>query len=50
MEKSKFHLFLQKIQGVSKNRKEYWERLQSLSELENSLLIRQLPFTRSIQQ
>ncbi|WP_042457580.1 YceG family protein [Neobacillus dielmonensis] len=34
-----------KIQGVSKNRKEYWERLHSLVELENSLLIRQLPFT-----
>jgi hypothetical protein len=34
-----------KVQGVSKNRKEYWERLQSLSELSNSLLIRRLPFT-----
>ena len=37
-----------KIQGVSSNRKEYWERLQSLSELENSILIKQLPLTRSI--
>jgi hypothetical protein len=34
-----------KIQGVSKNRKEYWDRLQALSQLENSLLIQQLPFT-----
>ena len=37
-----------KIQGVSSNRKEYWERLHSLSKLENSLLIKQLPVTRSI--
>jgi Putative component of 'biosynthetic module' len=36
-----------KIQGVSKNRKEYWDRLQALSEFEHSLLIRQLPFTWS---
>ena len=36
-----------KIQGVSKNRKEYWDRIQNLSEFENSLLIRQLPFTMS---
>lgn len=34
-----------KIQGVSKNRKEYWDRLHGLSELEHSLLIRQIPFT-----
>jgi len=34
-----------KILGVSKNRKEYWERLQALTQLENCLLIRQLPFT-----
>jgi hypothetical protein len=34
-----------KIHGVSKNRKEYWDRLQALTELENSLLIQQLPFT-----
>jgi hypothetical protein len=34
-----------KIQGVSKNRKEYWERLHSLDEQEDSLLVRQLPFT-----
>ena len=36
-----------KIQGVSKNRKEYWERIQNLSEFEHTLLIRQLPFTWS---
>jgi hypothetical protein len=34
-----------KIQGVSKNRKEYWERLHSLAQLEPGLLIRRLPFT-----
>ena len=34
-----------KVQGVSKNRKEYWERINALSELDNSLLIRQLPIT-----
>ncbi|CAH2715545.1 hypothetical protein BACCIP111895_02729 [Neobacillus rhizosphaerae] len=34
-----------KIQGVSKNRKEYWDRLQSISQLDHSLLIRKLPFT-----
>lgn len=36
-----------KIQGVSKNRKEYWDRIQTLAEFEHSLLIRQLPFTWS---
>ncbi|WP_160721193.1 YceG family protein [Bacillus sp. USDA818B3_A] len=36
-----------KIQGVSKNRKEYWDRLQSISQLSNSLLIRSLPITNS---
>lgn len=34
-----------KIQGVSKNRKEYWERLHDLTELENCLFIQRLPFT-----
>jgi hypothetical protein len=34
-----------KVQGVSKNRKEYWDRFHSLSQSENSLLIRHLPFT-----
>jgi hypothetical protein len=36
-----------KIQGVSKNRKEYWDRIQNLTEFDHSLLIRQLPFTWS---
>jgi hypothetical protein len=36
-----------KILGVSKNRKEYWDRLQALSKLENCLLIRHFPFTIS---
>jgi hypothetical protein len=34
-----------KIQGISKNKKEYWDRLHALSQLENSLLIRHFPFT-----
>jgi hypothetical protein len=37
-----------KIQGVSRNRKEYWERLHSLTELENSVLIKQFPITHSV--
>ncbi|MDR4948309.1 YceG family protein [Neobacillus cucumis] len=37
-----------KIQGVSKNRKEYWDRLQSLSQLEHSLLLKKLPLTSPI--
>jgi len=37
-----------KIQGVSKNRKEYWERLQKISEFEHSLLIQRFPFTNNI--
>jgi hypothetical protein len=36
-----------KIQGVSKNRKEYWDRLRVISDFDHSLLIRQLPFTWS---
>jgi hypothetical protein len=36
-----------KIQGVSRNRKEFWERLQALAQFDHSLLIRQLPFTWS---
>lgn len=36
-----------KIHGVSKDRKEYWERLHALSQFDNSLLIRRLPFTVS---
>ncbi|MEH7117084.1 YceG family protein [Neobacillus vireti] len=35
-----------KVQGVSKNRKEFWDRIHSISQLNNSLLIRSLPFTR----
>jgi len=34
-----------KVQGVSRNRKEYWDRLQSISQFEHSLLIRKLPIT-----
>ncbi|MDZ5473142.1 YceG family protein [Bacillus sp. 31A1R] len=37
-----------KIQGVSRNRKEYWERFQSVNKLENSLLIKEFPFTRDV--
>lgn len=33
-----------KVQGVSKNRKEYWNRLHSLMLSKNSLLIKQFPF------
>lgn len=34
-----------KIYGISKNKKEYWDRLQGLTELENTLLIRQFPLS-----
>lgn len=34
-----------KIQGVSKNRKEYWDRLHSMTSLEHSLVIRHFPFS-----
>ncbi|MFO1444721.1 YceG family protein [Bacillus sp. Bva_UNVM-123] len=37
-----------KIQGVSRNRKEYWDRLQAISEFDHSLLIRRFPFTNNI--
>ncbi|WP_051428216.1 YceG family protein [Bacillus sp. J33] len=37
-----------KIQGVSKNRKEYWDRIQTLTQFEQSLLIRRFPFTNSV--
>lgn len=33
-----------KVQGVSKNRKEYWDRLHSLVLMKNSLLVKQFPF------
>lgn len=34
-----------KIQGISKNRKEYWERLHAMLKLDNCMLIRQFPIT-----
>ncbi|GHH98278.1 YceG family protein [Neobacillus kokaensis] len=34
-----------KIHGVSKDRKEYWERLHTLSQLNCSIVIRRLPIT-----
>ncbi|MGG5253896.1 YceG family protein [Neobacillus sp. SM06] len=34
-----------KIQGVSKNKKEYWERINGLVQTSHSLLIQQFPFT-----
>ncbi|WP_374049773.1 YceG family protein [Neobacillus sp. PS3-34] len=34
-----------KIQGVSKNRKEYWDRIHALEQMENTLIIRYFPFT-----
>lgn len=37
-----------KIQGVSRNRKEYWDRLQAISQYEQSLLIKRFPFTNSV--
>ena len=37
-----------KIQGVSRNRKEYWERLHFLTGLENSFLMKQFPITHSV--
>lgn len=37
-----------KIQGVSRNRKEYWDRLHSLTQMENTLFIRHFPFTKTI--
>ncbi|WLR52715.1 YceG family protein [Bacillus tianshenii] len=35
-----------KVAGVSNNKREYWERLQTLTEQKMTLLIRQFPFTR----
>ncbi|WP_347552548.1 YceG family protein [Pseudalkalibacillus hwajinpoensis] len=35
-----------KIMGISENRKEYWNRLQDLSELKSTVMIRQFPFTK----
>lgn len=37
-----------KIFGVSKNRKEYWDRIHDIVNKEESLLIKSFPFTRAI--
>ncbi|WP_080845720.1 YceG family protein [Cytobacillus gottheilii] len=37
-----------KVQGVSRNRKEYWDRLQHFTSLDHTLLIKRFPFTNSI--
>lgn len=37
-----------KVQGISQNRKEYWDRLYGVTEGEDSLLIKQFPFTSSV--
>lgn len=37
-----------KVQGVSRNRKEYWDRLHAVAENEDSLLIKQFPFSSSV--
>ncbi len=37
-----------KIQGISRNRKEYWERMHMLTKLENSMLIKEFPFSHSL--
>jgi len=37
-----------KIFGVSKNRKEYWDRIHAIVNKEETLLIRSFPFTRAI--
>ncbi|MDF0725774.1 YceG family protein [Cytobacillus sp. S13-E01] len=37
-----------KIMGVSANKKEYWDRLQKLSESKNTELIRNFPFTKEV--
>jgi hypothetical protein len=34
-----------KVQGISKNRKEYWDRLHALIELDNCMFFRKLPLT-----
>ncbi|MGE6205953.1 YceG family protein [Guptibacillus hwajinpoensis] len=35
-----------KIMGVSENKKEYWNRLQDISEAKSTTMIRQFPFTQ----
>ncbi|MET3696025.1 YceG-like Ter operon protein [Bacillus oleivorans] len=37
-----------KIMGVSRDRKEYWERIQFLMQLPHTQLIQQFPFTRPV--
>lgn len=37
-----------KVQGVSRNRKEFWDRIHSLTEGEDSLLINQFPFSSAV--
>lgn len=37
-----------KIHGISRNRKEYWDRLHALTEMENSLIIKEFPFSRPL--
>lgn len=37
-----------KIQGISKNKRDYWDKLHSLWEMEQSLFITQFPFARGI--
>lgn len=37
-----------KVLGVSRNRKEYWDRIQTISQYDESLLIRRFPFTNSV--
>ncbi|MEK5103221.1 YceG family protein [Cytobacillus sp. FSL M8-0252] len=41
------HVFA-KIQGVSRDRKEYWERLHTLEENDHSYLIRSFPFSKGV--
>lgn len=37
-----------KVQGVSRNRKEYWDRIHLISQYDYSLLISRFPFTNNI--
>ncbi|MGP7815975.1 YceG family protein [Niallia sp. 01092] len=37
-----------KVFGVSKNRKEYWDRLHTISSAPHALLIKDFPFTRAV--
>jgi len=37
-----------KVFGVSSNRKEYWDRMHSLVNVEHALLIKNFPFTRAV--